>query len=108
MSVIERLEKKDGVIKIPRAIQTKIIEYSPVSNDAVYKIKDPLYVYQLLIKYKDSFKDDEIVKATLDVIDYYISIRFKEEIAEKTDKNWTSIDKAVEKFYEFFPCFFRA
>lgn len=106
--LIERLEKKDGIIRIPRVIKTKIIEYNPVSNDAVYTLKDPLYIYQILIKYKDSFKDDENVKAALSVLDYYIKIKFKENIAEKTDKNWSNSDKAIEEFYKIFPCFFRA
>ena len=106
--LIERLEKKDGIIRIPRVIKTKVIEYTPVSNDAVYSLNDALYIYQILIKYKDSFKDDENVNAALHLLDYYIKIKFKEKISEKTDKNWLNSDRTIEEFYKIFPCFFRA
>ena len=74
----------------------------------MYRLKDPLYIYQILIKYKKSFKDDENVKAAILLLDYFIKIRFKEKVAEKTDKDWRSMNKAIEEFNKFFPCFFRA
>jgi DNA-binding MarR family transcriptional regulator len=103
--IIERLPVKDGIITIPRSDNIKALEYTPVSNEAVYKLVNPNEIYETLIIHKTSFFSDSSVNAVLDLIEDAIADGRLKKRPEKTVKTRFNkrVDEGMEHIYEIFP-----
>jgi DNA-binding MarR family transcriptional regulator len=57
--IIEHVPVKNGEIELIHEDNRRIVEYSYISNENVYKLKDPARVYDLFITYKSQLKDEK-------------------------------------------------
>jgi len=103
MSLIKRLPNEKGKIIIPRLKEPKIIEYSPVSNDVVYKLKDPVKIYNLLKDHKKSFVKNKKVIATINIIEDALSDKFLDKVPKKTNKNQQDVDVYFNAMIKILP-----
>jgi len=103
ISLIERLSNEKGKIVIPRLKEPKIIEYKPVSNDIVYKLKDPVKIYNILKQHKKSFVKNKKVIATINIIEDALSDKFLDKVPRKTKKHHSDVDVYYELVKHFIP-----
>jgi len=106
MGIIERMYPENGKVIIPRLKKSKIMEYDPVSNDAVYKLKNLEELCNLLFNYKKSFSKNSKIMAAMNLIKYAKKRKYLEIIPNKTyknPKNITFVDSAIEHIEEVFP-----
>ena len=103
--IVERLPSENGVITIPRSDNIKYLEYAPVSNEAVYKLSNPIALYETIIVYKNSFFDDALVTSVIGLIEDAVAEGRIKKLPKKTIKR--NLDKRVEKgmeyIYDIFP-----
>jgi len=103
VGLIERLPNEKGKIIIPRLKEPKIIEYNPVSNDVVYKLKDSVKIYYILKQYKKSFVKNKKVIATINIIEDALSDRFLDKVPRKTKKHHSDVDVYYDLVKHFIP-----
>jgi len=102
MDIIKRLFAENKKIIIPRVKEPKFIEYTPISNDVIYKIKDPVAVFDSIVTYQNSF-NDPAVDDTLDLLKDHIKEKFNEKVPKKTKKPQSEADEALKLILKIFP-----
>ena len=102
MEIVERVEvDTDGIFKenIPN------IKRNLITNETIYMLKDPYYVYHFLMKYRDKFYGDTKFRFVLDYVNLFLSEGMPDEILS-SESSIDSIEKFVYK--NLFPPFFCA
>lgn len=102
MDIIKKLPTENKKVIIPRVKQPKFIEYIPTSNDIVYKIKDPVEVYNSIIGHRYSFDDDGL-DAVFTLLQNAIEDNYNEKVPKKTKKPTSEVDPVLELFFKIFP-----
>jgi predicted ArsR family transcriptional regulator len=74
--------------------ETLIYNRLPAGNEKIYCLKNPYMIYNLVVKYRDSYLDDEISK---DIIDWLEFVR-RDAKVKKID----TIEKQEEKIKDIF------
>lgn len=78
--IIEQVSINEGVIhkkKLPILIQR-----TKVSSEKIYVLKDPLYIYSLILKYREHLDDQKIVSGVIDYIEFCLSEGVPEQIQD--------------------------
>ena len=101
--IIERLCPDNGKFIIPRIKKSKILEYDPVTNDVVYKLKKQDEICNLLFANKKSFSKNSKIMATINLIKYAKKRKYIDIIPNKTSKKKTFVDGAFEHINKIFP-----
>lgn len=97
MNIIERVSIDDG--KINKDSIPLVIERAKVTNEAIYMLKNPELVYDLLITYKETLLDDATVGIILD----YMNDFFLEGIPKKILSPKSAADAVGRAIFEIFP-----
>jgi len=104
LDFVESAVFKDGVMLTNR-YETPYFERTPNGNEKIYRLKYPYLVYYFLVKYKDTFLDDDVTKCILDWIAYIgEGVQPKKYDKDKMDKNLDKMeDRVIKLFFEMFP-----
>jgi len=98
LGIIEQVEAVDNVI-CKDNVPTVIEHYKKV-NEIIYMLKDPYWIYDLLVTYKNSFFDsDYAIAPSLDFFSCIIS----DGIPKKIISPRSSIDAVLDALKEVFP-----
>jgi len=103
--IIQRLSTENGKVVIPRSDNIKVLEYNPLGNEIIYKLKNPIEVYERIITYSKSFKNDIVVDEILHIIKEVVDDKLLEKSPKKIKKLKfkKEIDKKIDNFYKVFP-----
>lgn len=102
MNIIKRLYSENKKILIPRVKKSKIIEYTPVSNDVIYKLVDSVKTYDSVVSHKSSFNDEAII-AILNILREAQLNKFNEKVPKKTTKSDSDVDNFLKSIFKIFP-----
>lgn len=101
MDVIEISPVEDGIIIGVEHNLPKIIEYSVVSNEKLYRLKDPQQIYDLLVVYRDDLEQDLLMHFIFELMEYREEYGYNERVRIRTRKE--KVDSMLELIYEIFP-----
>lgn len=99
MDIIEISPVENGIINNIHG--SPITEYSVVSNEKLYRLKDPNHIYDLILAYQDKEKEDSQIQLLLEIAEYRDKYGYKERNRHQlfSDK----VDSLFEIIYEVFP-----
>ena len=103
MDIIKRFVAENEKIIIPRIKESKIIEHKPISNDVLYKLRNPTKLYDIILTNKKSLSKESKIDAIITIIEYANKRKYLDIIPDKTSKKKTFVDKTIEYINEFFP-----
>jgi DNA-binding transcriptional ArsR family regulator len=101
MDIIEISPVKDGIIIGVENNFPPIVEYSVISNEKLYRLKDPQYIYDLLIIYRDELEEDSLIYFIFELMEYREKFGYSDRgyIRSRPEK----VDLMINKLYEVFP-----
>lgn len=97
MNIIERVSIDKG--KINKDSIPLVIERTQVTNEAIYMLKNPEFVYDLLITYKETLLDDTTVGLILDYMNDFLS----EGAPKKILSPKSAIDAIEKTIFDILP-----
>jgi DNA-binding transcriptional ArsR family regulator len=96
--IIEIAPIENGVVK--RVYAPGVIECTNVTNEKIYRYKDPKQMYDLVITYRNELKDEDLTDFIKEVVDYRMEYGYPKRIYKgPPDKT----DIMLEKLHEVFP-----
>jgi predicted transcriptional regulator len=101
LGIIEQVETVNNTIRKDNV--PTVIEHNKKVNEVIYMLKDPYWVYDLLITYKDSFFDSDAIAPSLD----FFSCMISDGIPKKIISPRSSIDAVLDAVKKLFPPPFR-
>ena len=101
LDIIEIAPIEDGEIHGVKNSNPPIVEYQATSSEKFYRLKDPQYIYDLLITFKEEIKEDSLLHFLMEAIEQRETYGYKKRGYIRTRKE--KVDRMLERFYEVFP-----
>ena len=95
--IIEPAEFKDDLMFTGRKF-VKFLKRSPVGREKIYILKNPALIVEFIVKYKDTFLDEEITKNAIEFMEYISkNAQLKKYNEEKTN------ERILTTIFDIFP-----
>ena len=97
LDLIEKAIVNDAGVLLPKSKRT--YDRKPVGNEILYKLTNPPLIYNTLITYQNSLSEIDNIEHILNYFNYMIS----DGVPKKIKNYISSLDSAIEVFYDVFP-----
>lgn len=101
MDIIEIVPVKDGIIIGVENNFPPVTEYSVVSNEKLYRLKDPQRIYDLLMIYRDELEEDSLIHFVFELMEYREKFGYPERGRIRTRPE--KVDLIFDLLHEVFP-----
>jgi DNA-binding MarR family transcriptional regulator len=95
--IIEHAPIKDGLI--PFHEHPRFLKRKPEGNEVIFRLKNPRFIYNSLIKYKKSLSDSKLIEEIIELFDWAISGEQPEIVLSSKYFD----DNFIDTFYDIFP-----